>query len=149
MDWEEKLTSHLREALKAQDKIRVNTLRLLLAAIKNRSKELKKDPLPDSEIIKVIRKEVKKRKEAITLYEKAGRKDLLEKEIQEKEILEDYLPSPLTREEVEELVERVIQETGAEGLKDMGKVMGKIMSEYGERVEGSVVSELVKKKLKE
>jgi len=105
------------------------------------------DELTDDEIHAVIQKAVKQRRESIEQYKKAGREDLVEKEQRELEILEAYLPKPLTQEELEAIVEEAIKEVQATSLKDMGKVMKVVMPKVRGRADGRVVNELVKSKL--
>jgi uncharacterized protein YqeY len=101
---------------------------------------------PDEEVQALITA-AKKRKEAIEMYEKAGRKDLADTERQELAVIQGYLPQQLTREEAEAVIRRVIADTGASGPKDMGKVMGPVMKELKGRIDGAVIQELVKSKL--
>lgn len=146
---EEKISDDLKKAMKAGGVFEVNVLRLLLAALHNKSIEKKgksKDPvLTDDEVIEVIQKEAKKRKEAIIFY--GSRPDLLAKEEQELKVIENYLPAPLSEKEVAEIVTEIIAKTGARGEKDFGKVMGLAMKEIKGRAEAAIVSRFVKEKL--
>jgi len=144
--------------------IEVSTLRMLLAAILNKEKEKryklsrektdleekelqKESQLTDEEVIEVISSEAKKRKEAISEFEKGERQDLVEKETKEKEILEKYLPEQLSEEEIQKLVKEAIEKTGAKELKDMGKVMAELMPQVKGRAEGGLVSKIVRDSL--
>ncbi|HEX68441.1 MAG TPA: GatB/YqeY domain-containing protein [bacterium] len=136
MSLKEKILEDLKFSLKNKEDLKVSVLRFLLSAIKNKEKELKKETLEDGEVMEIIRKQVKQREEAIELYKKGGRKELVEKETREKEILLSYLPQQIQGKELEELVEKIIKEMGVTSRKEMGKVMGKLMNEYRGRVDG-------------
>jgi len=150
----DKIKSDLNEALKKGDEIKCSTLRMLLAAILNREKEkkykekLEEDTeLTDEEMIDVISSEAKKRKESIIEYEKGERQSLAEKEKEELEILEKYLPEQLSEEEVEKLAKETVEEVVAQNIKDMGKVMAELMPKLKGRAEGGLVSKIVKELL--
>ncbi len=140
----EKIQKDLTEALKGKKEVVVSTLRLLLSEIHNRGIE-KQSELNDEDIIAVIRKGVKQREEAIDSYQKGGRQDLADKEKQEKEVLSNYLPQEMTPEELEKITKGVIDEVGASGPGDFGKVMGVVMSKVKGRIDGAKVAEAVKK----
>lgn len=140
------LGEEIQKALKAGEKLRVSTLRLLSAAVKNREVELGHE-LSSEEFVEVVAREVKRRKEAVEAYEKAGRQDLVDREREEQTMLEAYLPPALSDEELEALIDEAISETGASGPGDMGKVMGFVMGKAKGRVDGAVVGERVKAKL--
>jgi uncharacterized protein YqeY len=142
----EKLQSDMKEAMKARDEIRLGTIRLLLAAVKNEEID-KRGKLEDSEIVALVKKGIKTRKEAIELYEKGNRQDLAEKEKKEMEILEKYLPKQMTEDEMMKLVEDTIATLGAVSKKDSGKVIKEIMGAHRDRVDGSTISRLVSAKL--
>lgn len=127
--------------MKAQDKLKVSTLRLLNNAIKNAEIE-KREELKEDEIIQIVGKEIKKRKESIEEYKKGNRVDLAEKEEKEAKILSEYMPEQLSEEEIEKIVKKAIEETGAVGKQDMGKVMGKIMPEVKGKADGSLVNKV-------
>ena len=143
MSLKEKILEDLKSSLKNKEELKVSVLRFLLSAIKNKEKELKKESLEDGEVMEIIRKQVKQREEAIELYKKGGRKELVEKETKEKEILLSYLPQQIRGRELEELVEKIIKEMGVTSRKEMGKVMGRLMNEYRGRVEGKEASQKV------
>lgn len=140
------LGEEIQKALKAGEKLRVSTLRLLSAAVKNREVELGHE-LSDEEFVEVVVREVKRRKEAVEAYEKAGRQDLVDREREEQAMLEAYLPPALSNEELEALIDEAISGTGASGPGDMGKVMGFVMGKAKGRVDGAVVGERVKARL--
>ncbi len=146
MGLKEKIMADMKEAMKAKDAAKVSTLRLLLSEIKNREID-KRGELTDDEVIAVIQKAVKQRKESIEQYEKAGRSELVEKEKKELEILEAYLPQPLTEEELDALIDETIKEVGATSIKDMGKVMKAIMPKVRGRADGKLVNQKVREKL--
>ena len=142
----DKIKEDLVKAMKEKDKDKINTLRLLNSAIKN--EEIKKrDKLEDSEIAILVQKEIKKRREAIELYEKGGREELADNEKKELKILEIYLPEQLSDDELAKAIDAAIEEVGAAGPSDMGKVMKVVMSKHQGQVDGKVVRELVQKKL--
>ena len=151
----DQLQSDLRQAQLGRDEIRVSTLRLLLSEIKN-GEIAKGGPagsgspaggLSDEDIVLVVQKEAKKRKEAAAAFRFGGREEAALKEEAELKILEGYLPSRLSNEELTKLVEDTINELGASSLADMGKVMGAVMGKVKGRADGGTVSSLVKEKL--
>jgi uncharacterized protein YqeY len=146
MDLKIRLHQDLQGALKAGRKVEASTLRLLLSAMKNREVE-KRGPLTESEIFQVIVKECHQRTEAISQFRQGGRQDLVSKEEAELQVLEAYLPEPLTREELQVKIREAIQATQASSVKDMGKVMAFLMSQVAGRAEGKVVSQLVRQEL--
>lgn len=118
----EQLDSDLKEAAKTRDQIRLTVLRLLKSALKNYEIELGHDASPQ-EIMTILQKEAKKRRDSIEQYEKAGRSDLVEEESKELEIIQTYLPKEISDEQLDSLVREAIAQTGASGLSDMGKVI--------------------------
>ncbi|HIE09408.1 MAG TPA: GatB/YqeY domain-containing protein [Armatimonadetes bacterium] len=148
MGLKERLLEELKEAMRAKDDLKVSVIRMLRAAVVNAEKEKRRE-LSEDEVLEVISREVKRRVEAAEEYERAGRADLAEKERKEAEILRSYLPEQMSEEEIKELARRVIEEVGAVGRKDMGKVMGSIMPRVRGRAEGRVVSEIVRRLLEE
>ena len=143
---EEKIKEDLKSAQLQRDEIRVSTLRLLLSEINN-ARISKGSDLEGSDIISVVQKETKKRKEAAEAFEKGGRIEAAEKEKAELKILQDYLPAQLSTEELTKIVEDSITELGASSPQDMGKVIGVVMSKVGQSADGSAVSNLVKERL--
>ena len=136
----------MKQAQKSQDKLRLSVIRLLRAAIKNQEIE-KKSPLNDQEVIAAVTSQVKRRKEAIEQYQAAGRQDLASKEEEEMKILQTYLPQQLSEAELKQKVEEAVAATGAQTLKDMGKVMSHLMPQVSGRADGKLVNQLVKARL--
>jgi len=150
----EAIKEDLNQALKKGDEIKCSTLRMLLAAVLSKEKEKKykekieeEVELADEEMIDVISSEAKKRKESIIEYEKGERQSLAEKEKAELEILQKYLPEQLSEEEIKQLIEEAIEKTGAQDIKDMGKVMAELMPKLKGRADGGLVSKIVKELL--
>jgi uncharacterized protein YqeY len=133
-------------ALKAGDKVKLGALRMLSAAITNREKELG-HVLTDDEVREVAGKEAKKRTESIEAFESAGRTELVEKELAEREIVAAYAPEQLSDAEVDAIVDEAIASTGASSPKEVGKVMGAVMARAKGRVDGSVVQAKVRERL--
>jgi len=140
------ITQKIGEALKAKQEIRLSTLRLLSSAL-NYEFIAKQHKLNEQEEIVVVRKEAKKRKEAIEAYKKAGAFNRAQKEQKELEILQEYLPPEMSEKELEKIVNEAILKTKAQSISDMGKVIEIVMSKLKGTVEGSRVSLLVKEKL--
>jgi uncharacterized protein YqeY len=141
-----KLQEEMKAAMKSGDKDKLSTIRMLISEIKKVQIDSKKE-LSDEEIISIMQKYIKQRKEAYAQYEQAGRKDLAEKELKEIEIVQQFLPPPLSEEELIKIVEETIQEVGASSIKDMGKVVKAVMDKVKGRAEGSLISKIVKEKL--
>jgi hypothetical protein len=144
----DKLKADLSAAMKNRDEVRTRTIRLALAAISNEEVAGKAArELSDEEIIKVLTKEAKKRREAAEAFANAGRQDRAEAELAEKAVLEEYLPAQLTDEELNRLVEEAIKETGAEGPRAMGQVMKVLTPKVAGRAEGARVAAAVRARL--
>ena len=143
---EERLQKDFKEALLAGDKDRVSTLRLLKAAITQKAKEKGQD-VDEAAILDVLNSAAKQRKEAMEAYLKGGREDLSAKEQRELEIIQQYLPEPLSDADLVTCVEAVISELGATSPKDMGKVMKAVMAEVKGRADGGQVNRIVKERL--
>ena len=146
MSLKEQLNESMKTAMKARDDLRLSAVRMVRSAVKNREIEQKKE-LNDQEIIEVISTLAKQRRESIRLYRDGNRLDLAEKEESELEILLGFLPAQLSPTEIDALVDQVIAETGAQGAKDMGRVMKALTPLTAGRADGRVVSETVKRKL--
>lgn len=140
------ITKQIGEALKAHDEIRLSTLRMLSSAL-NYEFIAKQHKLSEDEEIVVVRREAKKRKDAIEIYEKVGEKERSEKEKRELEILKEYLPQEMGEEELNLLVEEVIKTMGVTTINDMGRVIGTVVSKSGGRTDGAKVAEIVRIKL--
>ena len=132
--------------MRAKDSARLSAIRLLLSAIKQREVDERKE-LADAEVISVIEKMMKQRRESIAQYENAARKDLADAEKFELEVLAGYLPQQMSEAEIQQEIQRAIGESGASGVKDMGKVMGLLKARLGGKADMSKVSALVKTKL--
>jgi len=141
-----RVSREIQEAMKARDTVRLATLRLLSAAVKNREVEVLHQ-LSDDEVRDVATREVKRRREAIEAYEAVGRADRADRERAEQLVLRDYLPAGLSDEEVAALVDEAITTTGASGPGDLGKVMGYVMGKARGRVDGRTVQDLVRARL--
>ncbi len=146
MSIQEKLTEDLKAAMKAKDALRVETIRMLRAQMKDRQ-IAKGEELTEEDEIAVLTNAAKKRREAIELYKQSDRTDLLQKEEQELAILSAYLPEQMGREEIEAQVEKIIAEVGASSVKDLGKVMSVAMKSLKGRADGKTVQEIVRSKL--
>jgi uncharacterized protein YqeY len=146
MGLKEKIDADIKGALKSGAKDKVSALRMLSAALKNKQID-KRRPLTDDEVIETVRSLIKQRKDSIEQFAKGGRQDLVDKETAEIPVLEVYLPKQLSREEVEAMVRDAVAQTGAQGPKDMGKVMKALVPLIGGRADNKLVSELVKNAL--
>ena len=142
----EKVNSDLVTAMKEQDKFRTSVLRMLKSALKNEEIN-KKSPLTDDEVLAIIKKQVKTRKDSMNEYASYNRMDLADSLQKEIDILNEYLPEELSDEELEKIVKETITKVKAESIKQMGMVIKTISSEYGARCDMAKVSKLVKEKL--
>lgn len=142
----EKITKDLTEAMKAKDTFRISVLRMLKSALKNEEIN-KKSPLTDDEVLAIIKKQVKTRKDSMNEYASYNRMDLADSLQKEIDILNEYLPEELSDEELEKIVKETITKVKAESIKQMGMVIKTISSEYGARCDMAKVSKLVKERL--
>jgi uncharacterized protein YqeY len=140
------ITDDMKSAMKAGDKERLGTIRLILSAIKQQEVDTRKD-LSDADIIALLDKMTKQRRESIEQYTKAGRDDLATKEETELEVIREYLPSQLSEQEIADLIDEAISSAGAESMRDMGKVMGILKPQMQGRADMSAVSGLIKDRL--
>jgi len=149
MSLKEKILSDLKDALKSGDNFKRDVLRLLSGAFKNVEIEKKKreEGLNDQEMVEVIKKSIKQRKDSVEQYENGGRQDLADKEKKEIEILSVYLPQQMGEEKVREEIKKVIIETGATSAKDFGKVMGMSMKRVQGQADGDVVKKIVEEEI--
>lgn len=152
MSIKDRLKEDLKSAMRGaasdpQQKIRLSTVRLLNADIKN-AEIMKKGELSEDEIVEIIQRQIKRRKESTEQYRKGGREDLAEKEEKEAAVLSDYLPAQLSDEELKALVEDAIKQTGATSPKEMGKVMGILMPRVKGKADGGRVSKMASELLK-
>jgi uncharacterized protein YqeY len=142
----QQLTEDMKQAMKAQEKLRLSTIRMLISQLKNEKIDSGKDLTPDEEI-QVLMNAAKKRKEAMEAYQKGNRQDLFEKEQQELEIIHQYLPAQMSDEEIENQIDGIIQSIGASSIKDLGKVMSEAMKVLKGRADGKKVQQVVREKL--
>jgi len=147
MTFEQKINEDLKDAMKSGDKIRLETLRSLRASIIEFNKSGTDAVMSDEVAQKIVLNAAKKRKDAIDMYKQAGRQDLLEKEESELAIIASYLPEQLSEEKVIQILKDIIQLAGAEGPKDMGKVMGLAMKELRGKADGNLIQQCVKQLL--
>jgi len=143
----DRLAQELKAAMIAKDAERLSTLRLLKSAVGYAQIERRTENLTDAEVVALIQKEVKKRRDAAEQYEKGGRPELASKEKQEITVLESFLPKPLALDELEQLIRAAIQETGATSKKQMGQVIKAVQARAAGRAAGKIISELVGKLL--
>jgi len=145
----EKIKANITEAMKAKDELKVSALRMLSAAIKNY--EIEKGgagyAATDEDVVSVVQKQVKQRKDSIEAFKSAGRDEMAEKESKELEILQGYLPAQMGEAEVKEIVAKKIVEAGATSIADIGKVMGALSLELKGKADMNLVSKLVREKL--
>ena len=146
MSLKERITEDMKSAMRAAQKERLGTVRMILAGIKQREVD-ERVMLDDSQVLAVIDKMVKQRKESIAQFESGGRADLVAKEKAEIALLQEYLPTQLSAAEIEALISAAIAKTGAVSMKDMGKVMGALKSELAGRADMGAVSARIKQKL--
>jgi len=142
----EELEADVKEAMLARDEERRDALRLILASLRSAEKDLLR-PLSEDEELQVLQRERKKRIEAAESFRSAGREAQADKEEHELEILEDYMPEPLSDEELDRIVDDAIAENKATSMRDMGRVMADVMPQIAGRADGSAVSQLVREKL--
>jgi uncharacterized protein len=142
----EEIEDELKDAMRARDAERRDALRLILNALKGSQKELQR-PLTDDEELQVLQRERKRRLEAADAFRSGGREEQAEAEERELEILEEFMPEPLSEDEVEEIVDDVIAEVGATSMADLGRVMADVMPQVAGRADGSKVSQIVREKL--
>jgi uncharacterized protein YqeY len=141
------INNSLKEAMKAHDQRRVSTLRMVNSTLKNADIEARgqgKGPLGDDELLSVLQKMIKQRHESIELYEKGGRAELAQQEREEIAIITSYLPQQMAEDEVKAAIGAAIRETGAAGMKDMGKVIGVLKAKFAGKMDFAKVSGLVK-----
>jgi len=141
-----RIEDELKQARLARDGDRRDALSLILSSLRSAEKELQR-PLSDDEELQVLQRERKRRAEAADAYEAAGREEQAEAEEYELEVLEEFMPEPLSEDELEEIIDDVIAEVGATSLRDLGRVMADVMPQVSGRADGSTVSQLVREKL--
>ncbi|MEF2964724.1 GatB/YqeY domain-containing protein [Paenibacillus sp. M1] len=146
MNLSERLNEDMKQAMKSQDKFKLSTIRMVRATIKNLEIDLKR-PLNDNEVLDILSREIKQRKDALQEFEKAGRDDLAVQVKAEAEIIAEYLPEQLSEEEIKVIVQQTIQETGATSKADIGKVMSALMPKVKGRADGKLVNQAVQQLL--
>jgi uncharacterized protein YqeY len=142
MNLSDRLTDDMKQAMKNQDKFKLTTIRMIRAAIKNLEIDLKR-PLEDTEVVDILSREIKQRKDSLQEFSKAGRDDLVTDLTAEIEIISQYLPVQLTEEEIKAIVTQTIQELGASSKAEMGKVMGALLPKTKGRADGKLVNQYV------
>ncbi len=147
MEIRERLTAEMKDAMRSKDQLRLDAIRFLQAAIKNKEIELRPNPITAEEVLGVVRRLVKQRKESIEQYQAAKRQDLVDKESAELRILEAYLPAQMGKEQIEKIVVDVITEVKASSIKDMGMVMKAVMVKTSGNADNKLVSEVIRSKL--
>jgi uncharacterized protein len=147
MEIRERLTADMKDAMRAKDQLRLDAIRFLQSAIKNREIELRPNPISGEEVLGVLKRMVKQRKESIEQYKTANRQDLVDKEAAELTIIESYLPQQMGREQVEKIISETIAELKASSIKDMGPVMKAVSSKTKGAADNKMVSELIRAKL--
>jgi uncharacterized protein YqeY len=141
-----KIEDDLREAMRSRDDARRDALRLILSSLRAAEKELQR-PLHDDEELQVLQRERKRRAEAAEAFREGGREEQAAAEERELAVLEEFMPEPLSEDEVEEIVDDAIAEVGATSMRDLGRVMADVMPQIAGRADGSVVSQIVREKL--
>ncbi|OGW85534.1 MAG: aspartyl-tRNA amidotransferase [Omnitrophica bacterium RIFCSPHIGHO2_02_FULL_46_11] len=139
----EKIETDLKNAMKEKNELTLSTLRMVKAAVKNKEIEKKVKSLSDQELIEIIQKQIKQRRDSLVDFEKAGRSDLIKKEKGEITVLEQYLPKQLTESELKTIVQKAVQATGAKTKADMGRVMKELMPQIAGKADGKQVSQIV------
>jgi len=144
----ERIEQDFKRSFSKRDE-KLEVLRVLKSVLKNKEIELRsqKKELVDENVIEVLRREIKKRKEAEEMFQKGNRPELAEKENKEMKIIKQYLPNELSGDKIKEIIEKIIKDTGAIGKQDFGKVMGKVMSEIKGQADGGIVKKIVEEKL--
>lgn len=141
-----RLTEAMKDAMRAKDSLRLNTIRLIRTAVKNREIDARR-ALDEQEVVAVLSTLVKQRRESAQAYRDGGRPELADKEEQELAVIQEFLPAQLAEDEIRGIIEEAIVETGAASMKDMGKVMKFVTARTVGRADGRVVSDLVKARL--
>lgn len=147
MSLREKISSDIKDAMRAKEMDKLNALRMVQSAFKNREIELRPNAMPEDECLAVLKKLVKQRKESIEQFAAAKRQDLVDAETKELKLLETYLPAQMSREQIEAMVAQVIAEVGAKSVKDMGAIMKEMQVRSKGTADNKIVSECIKSKL--
>ena len=141
-----RIEDELKQAMRARDQERTDTLRMTLASLRSAEKELQR-PLKEDEELQVLQRERKRRTEAAEAFREGDRQEQAEKEERELAVIEEYMPEPLSEEDIERIIDDAIAETSATSLRDLGRVMADVMPQVAGRADGSTVSQLVREKL--
>lgn len=148
MELFEQINNDIKEAMKARDKVRLETLRNIKKVfLEAKTAPGANDTLTDADALKILQKLAKQGKESANTFIQSNRTDLAEHELEQVSVIESYLPQPLTEQEIESIVTAIIAETGAQGMKDMGRVMGLASKQMAGKAEGGAISSIVKKLL--
>lgn len=147
MSLREQISNDIKNAMKAKDMEKLNALRLVQSAFKNREIELRPNPMSEEEHLTVIKKLAKQRRESIEQFQAANRQDLVDAESKELALLETYLPAQMSREQIEQIVADAIQATGAKSVKEMGLVMKEAQARTAGSADNKLLSEIIKSKL--
>jgi uncharacterized protein len=147
MSLKDKINEDLKNSMKAQNAFRTETLRSIRAEILKMDKSGMNREMTEEEELQLLMRQVKMRKESIEMFENAGRTDLVEKESKQVEIISEYLPKQMAREDAEKIIYGIIESVGAESPKDIGKVMGPVMKELKGKFDGKIIQEIVKNRL--
>jgi uncharacterized protein YqeY len=145
------LNTAMKESMKSRDTVRLNTVRLILAALKDRDiaarTQGQADGIPDSDVMGMLATMVKQRQESSKIYAEAGREDMAEQEDAEIKIVQSFMPEQLSQDKLSEIIDSLVEKTGADSVRDMGKVMGALKSEYAGQIDMTIASGMVKSKL--
>ncbi len=147
MEIREKIMNDMKTAMREKDQVKLDAIRFLQAAIKNREIEVRPEAITADDVMAVLKKLVKQRRESIEQYQAANRQDLVDKEASELKIIEAYLPAQMSKEQIEAIVAQVIAETKASSIKDMGAVMKAVVAKTAGTADNKMVSEVIKAKL--
>jgi len=142
----DKLKEDLKNAMKAKDNVKRDTIRFLMSALKQVEVDERKE-LSDEDIVKIIQKSAKQREDSMEQYKNAGRDDLYQKELNELNILKEYLPKQMSNEELRATIKQIVEETGATSMRDIGKVMGVAMKKCAGKADGKRINLIVKEML--
>ncbi|NUM60191.1 MAG: GatB/YqeY domain-containing protein [Bdellovibrionaceae bacterium] len=147
MEIREKILADMKDAMRARDSVKLEAIRFLQSAIKYKEVELRPNPITSEDVIGVVKKLVKQRKESIEQFQQASRQDLVDKELAELKVLEVYLPQQMTRDQIENVVSQVIEQLQAKTIKDMGAVMKETLAKTAGAADNKTISEVIKAKL--
>ncbi len=148
MKIEEKINESIKDSMKEKNSLRLDSLRAIKSAILiEKTKSGSKDQIEESVVLKILQKMVKQRNDSAKIYLEQNRKELADIEVSQANIISEFLPTQLSESELSEIIDKVIEEVGAESMKDMGKVISKVNERVSGQAEGRVIAEIVKKKL--